>query len=50
MGVRVNSSLTPLIRLIEVVIEADPKDDAYELDGSRHSVADQPQTRREPVN
>jgi hypothetical protein len=35
---------------VEVVIEADPKDEAYELDGSRHSVADQPQTRREPVN
>jgi hypothetical protein len=27
---------------VEVVIEADPKDEAFELDGSRHSVADQP--------
>ena len=26
---------------VEVVIEADPKDEAFELDASRHSVADQ---------
>ena len=27
---------------VEVVIEADPKDEAFELDASCHSVADQP--------
>ena len=34
--------IAPSSASVEVVIEADPKEETFELDASRHSVAHQP--------